>query len=637
MNLITLENIYKSYSDKTLLNGISLGINEGEKIGLIGINGTGKSTLLKIIAGVESYDSGSINKLNNLTIKYLPQNSNFNDDFTVIEQIFNGSSEVMSLLREYEKAVYQIQKSPEDKNIQRKIFNLNSKMDALNAWTIESEAKTILTKLGITDFNAVIESLSGGQKKRIALCEALITPCDLLILDEPTNHIDNETVDWLEQYLNKRKGALLMITHDRYFLDRVTNRILELSAGNLYSYSGNYSVFLEKKFEREQLQNTLERKRESFLKRELAWIKRGAKARSTKQKARIERFENINGEHIETAAEKIEISVAGSRLGKKVMEINEISKEYNGNLLIDNFSTIVSNGDNIGIIGPNGCGKSTLLNILTGNIKPDKGQVDIGHTVKMGYFSQEAKELNSEQRAIEYIKETAEFIKDSQGELISASKMLEKFLLNDEMQWTPINKLSGGEKRRLYLLKILMEAPNVLILDEPTNDLDIETLNILEDYIEDFNGTVITVSHDRYFLDKIADKIISFEENGKLIQFVGNYSEYMDFKEKNCSEIQNKEKDIKKPVAKEDRKKNKPLRFTYKEQKEYDTIEDDIGELEIKINEIEEKINSSGSDYEQLQKCLNEKNQLDKKMTELMERWEYLSELEEKIKNQNNI
>lgn len=637
MNLITLENIYKSYSDKTLLNGISLGINEGEKIGLIGINGTGKSTLLKIIAGVETYDSGNINKLGNLTIKYLPQNSNYNDEFTVIEQIFNGSSEVMSLLREYEKTVYQIQKFPEDKNIQRKLFTLNSKMDALNAWTIESEAKTILTKLGITDFNASIGCLSGGQKKRVALCEALITPCDLLILDEPTNHIDNETVDWLEQYLNKRKGALLMITHDRYFLDRVTNRILELNSGNLYSYSGNYSIFLEKKIEREQLESTLERKRESFLKRELAWIKRGAKARSTKQKARIERFEKINGEHFESAAEKIEISVAGSRLGKKVMEINEISKSYNGKLLIDNFSSIVSNGDNIGIIGPNGCGKSTLLNILTGNIMPDKGEVVIGQTVKMGYFSQEGKELNSELRVIEYIKETAEFIKDSQGELISASKMLEKFLFSDEMQWTPINKLSGGEKRRIYLLKILMEAPNVLLLDEPTNDLDIETLNILEDYIEYFNGTVITVSHDRYFLDKIADKIISFEEKGKLIQYVGNYSEYMDFKEKNYSETENKERNIKKTIFKEDKKKNKPLKFTYKEQKEYETIEDEIGELEIKISEIEEKINSGGSDYEQLQKYLNEKSQMDKKMTELMERWEYLSELDEKIRNQNNI
>ncbi|MDF2882238.1 MAG: transporter, ATP-binding protein [Clostridiaceae bacterium] len=634
MNLITLENIYKSYSDKTLLNGISLGINEGEKIGLIGVNGTGKSTLLKIIAGIESYDSGNINKLSNLTIKYLQQNSNFNDDFSVIEQIFNGSSEVMSLLREYEKAIFEIQKSPEDKNLQREIFTLNGKMDALNAWTIESEAKTILTKLGITDFNASIGSLSGGQKKRIALCEALITPCDLLILDEPTNHIDNETVDWLEQYLNKRKGALLMITHDRYFLDRVTNRILELSSGSLYSYSGNYSVFLEKKIEREQLKTTLDRKRESFLKRELSWIKRGAKARSTKQKARIERFEKISGEHIEAAAEKIEISVAGTRLGKKVMEINEISKSYNGHLLIDNFSSILSNGDNIGIIGPNGCGKSTLLNILTGKINPDKGEVVIGQTVKMGYFSQESKELNYELRVIEYIKETAEFIKDSHGELISASKMLEKFLFNDEMQWTPINKLSGGEKRRLYLLKILMEAPNVLILDEPTNDLDIETLNILEDYIDDFNGTVITVSHDRYFLDRISDKIISFEGNGNLIQFVGNYSEYMDFKEKKNNETSYKEKNLEKDIIKEDKKKTKQLKFTYKEQKEYETIEESITEFETKIEEIEEKINNSGSNYELLQQLLKEKHDLNEELTELMERWEYLSELEEKIKNQ---
>lgn len=634
MNLITLENIYKSYSDKILLNGISLGINEGEKIGLIGVNGTGKSTLLKIIAGVENYDSGNINKLNNLTIKYLPQNSIFNDELSVIEQIFNGSSEVMSILREYEKTIFQIQKSPEDIILQKQIFTLNNKMDALNAWTIESEAKTILTKLGITNFNERVGNLSGGQKKRIALCEALITPCNLLILDEPTNHIDNETVNWLEQYLNKRKGALLMITHDRYFLDRVTNRILELSSGNLYSYSGNYSIFLEKKIEREQLQNTLERKRESLLKRELAWIKRGAKARSTKQKARIERFEKLNSEGIETAGDKIEISVAGSRLGKKVMEIHDISKSYNGDILINKFSSIFSNGDNIGIIGPNGCGKSTLLNICMGNIKPDKGEVIIGETVKIGYFSQDSKELNTDVRVIEYIKEAAEFIKDSQGEFISASKMLEKFLFDDEMQWTPISKLSGGEKRRLYLLRILMEAPNVLILDEPTNDLDIDTLNILEDYIYSFNGTVITVSHDRYFLDKIADKIISFEGNGNLLQLVGNYSDYIDFKEKKSNETLYKEKNLEKAIIKEDKKKTKPLKFTYKEQKEYETIEENITELEAKIEEIEEKINNSGSNYELLQQLLKEKHDLNEELTELMERWEYLSELEEKIKNQ---
>lgn len=643
MNLISLENICKSYGERMLLDNISLSISEGEKIGLIGINGTGKSTLLRIVAGIEHYDNdnGNILTANKLTINFLSQLTNFDEEATVLEQIFKGDSPLMKLLKDYENTTKALEENPENTNLQKKLLDLTPKMDGLNAWQIESDAKTILTKLNIFDFDAKVGTLSGGQKKRIALAQALITPADLVILDEPTNHIDNDTVVWLEQYLNSRKGALLMITHDRYFLDRVTNRIIELHAGKLYSYSGNYSIFLEKKLEREELERAIESKRENLYRKELAWIRRGAKARTTKQKARIDRFEELSNSKVDQIEDKVQMSSASTRLGKKVIELTDITMSYGDKKIANNFSYIFSKNDRIGIIGPNGVGKSTLLNICIGKIKPDSGTVDIGETVKIGYFSQENEEMDDNLRVIQYIKEAGEFLKASNGEIISASKMLERFLFNPEMQWTPISKLSGGERRRLYLLRVLMEAPNVLILDEPTNDLDIQTLTILEDYLDSFEGTVITVSHDRYFLDKIVEKLLILNGTGQITHHTGNYSEYMEkyqdvIKEQDDDKKSNLKKE-EKAADREEKKKNKALKFSYKEQKEFDEIDEVIADVENKISELDGKINSTGSDFELLQKLLNEKDALTNKVNDLYERWTYLNELAEKIEAQKSI
>ncbi|KYH28273.1 MULTISPECIES: ABC-F family ATP-binding cassette domain-containing protein [Clostridium] len=630
MNLLSAEGISKSYSERKLFNNINLGINEGDKIGVIGINGTGKSTLLKVIAGVEESDSGRIIKGNSVRIEYLAQNPYFDPEASVLEQVFKGNSPIMKVIREYEEAV----ENPETSS--GKLMKLMHNMDALNAWSLENEAKSVLTQLGITEFKAKVGTLSGGQRKRIALASALINPSDLLILDEPTNHLDNDTIDWLEQYLNKRKGALLMITHDRYFLDRVVNEIIELDKGNLYTYKGNYSTFLEKKLERESIEATNEKKRQSLLKKELAWIKRGAKARTTKQKARIERFEKLSQQEVNISNEKIDISVGSSRLGKKVIELRHINKAFGDKKLIDDFSYIVLRNDRVGIIGPNGMGKSTLINILSGRIEPDNGEIEIGETVKIGLYSQEASNMNESLRVIEYIKEAAEFLTTADGDKITASQMLERFLFPPSAQWTPISKLSGGEKRRLYLLRVLMEAPNVLLLDEPTNDLDTETLTILEDYLENFQGAVITVSHDRYFLDRMAEKIFAFEGNGKIVQYTGNYSE---FKESvTSSNVQKEDKDNNKNSKNvnknnSERKKERALKFSYKEQKEYEEIDSVIASLEEKIEELENKINEASSDYGMLQDLLKEKEEVEKELEEKMERWVYLNELAEKIEN----
>lgn len=638
MNLICLENIYKSYGEKVLLDNISISINEGEKIGIIGINGTGKSTLLKIIAGIENYETGNIMTSNGLRVSYLSQQSFFDEEATVLEQIFKDDTPVMRLLREYESTVKKLELDEKNEDLQKKLLTLTSKMDDMNAWQLESDAKTILTKLGIYDFDAKVSTLSGGQKKRISLAAALIMPSDLLILDEPTNHIDNDTVAWLEKYLNNRKASLLMITHDRYFLDRVTNKIWELHAGNIYSYDGNYSIFLEKKIEREELERSMETKRQNTFRRELEWIRRGAKARSTKQKARIQRFEDLKNSKTDIVDDKIEISAASARLGKKVIEINNICKSYDDRFLIKDFSYIFSKNDRVGIIGPNGMGKSTFLNICTGRMQPDNGEVIIGETVKIGYFSQEGKEIDENLRVIEYVREGGEFIKNSEGEPISASKMLENFLFDSNMQWTPISKLSGGERRRLQLLRMLMESPNVLVLDEPTNDLDIQTLTILEDYLDSFEGTVIAVSHDRYFLDRTSEKLLVFEGNGTINHYVCNYSEYI---EKYSSEVNVTKEDTKKKEAKdsykEEKKKNKPLKFTFKEQKEFEEIDNTIANLEDNISKLDELINSSGSDYETLQKLLGEKEELASKLDHSMERWAYLNELAEKIEAEKNV
>jgi ABC transport system ATP-binding/permease protein len=626
MNLLSIENISKSYSEKQLLDNISLGINEGDKIGIIGVNGVGKSTLLKIATGVEQPDTGRLIKGNSVSIEYLPQNPYFDSAATVLEQVFKGESALMKLIRDYEKAV-------QDPNTQsERLMKLNNDMDRLQGWSLESEAKTVLTKLGITDFEAKVDTLSGGQRKRIALASALISPSDLLILDEPTNHLDNATIDWLEEYLNKRKGALLMITHDRYFLDRVVNEIVELDRGSLYLYKGNYSDFIEKKLERAEKEAGSERKKQGLLKKELAWIRKGAKARTTKQKARIDRFEKLSESVVELDDSKLEISVASSRLGKKVIEIENISKSYDENRVIDNFSYIVLRNDRVGIIGANGGGKSTLINMIAGLIQPDTGVIDVGETVKIGLFSQESYHMNENLRVIEFIKEGAELLTTAEGEKITASQMLEKFLFEPAVQWTPISKLSGGEKRRLHLLRVLMEAPNVLLLDEPTNDLDIETLTILEDYIENFQGAVIAVSHDRYFLDKMANKLFSFEEDGTILKYTGNYSDYKLFCESENLVIQPNEKkssgDNKEAV---ERSKERALKFTYKEQKEYEQIDAVIAGLEENIQEVDSKIGTTAADYVLLQQLMTEKEDLENKLEQQMERWIYLNDLAERI------
>ena len=475
MNLITLENISKSYSEKILANNVSLGINEGEKIGLIGVNGTGKSSFLKIVAGVEEPDEGTVTKGNRVRIEYLAQTPDYDDNATVLEQVFKGNSEEMRILREYEELLEKIDKGEVKENDSERLIRLQGKIDALNLWDMESEAKNVLTKLGITNFEEKVGNLSGGQKKRIMLAAALITPCELLILDEPTNHLDNETISWLEEYLNSRKGALLMITHDRYFLDRVTNRILELDRGRLFSYDGNYSVFLEKKMERIAIEKASEEKRQNLMRKELAWVRRGAKARTTKQKARLQRFDELVNQEGFIENENIEISVMGTRLGKKIIEIEHLNKSFGDKKIVDDFNYIVLRSDRIGIVGPNGIGKSTLMGMIEGKVKPDSGEIIKGETVKIACFSQEDTHMHPEMRAIDYIKEAGEYLQTATGERITASQMCEKFLFDGTLQWTMIGMLSGGERRRLHLLRVLMEAPNVLLLDEPTNDLDIET------------------------------------------------------------------------------------------------------------------------------------------------------------------
>lgn len=632
MNLMTLENISKSYSEKKLLENISFGINEGEKIGIIGVNGTGKSTLLKIIAGVEFYDFGTITKSNKVRIEYLPQNPDYNEDFTVLQQVFKGTSEEMKLLLEYQETLDEINNNFND-SLNNKLISLQEKIDNLNLWDLESEAKMVLTKLGITNFNQKVKELSGGQRKRVSLASALITPCELLILDEPTNHLDNDTIDYLEEYLNNRKGSLVMITHDRYFLDRVSNRIIELDKGRLFNYDGNYSTFLEKKMERLQLESSMEQKRQSLIKKELAWVKRGAKARTTKQKARLQRFDELLNKENVKVDEKMDISVGSTRLGKKIIEIHNISKSFGNKILIDNLDYTLSRTDRIGIIGKNGMGKSTLINILNGNLNPDSGHIEIGETVKIGCFNQDDSHMHPDMRSIDYVKEASDYIETSDGSKISASQMCERFLFNSTMQYTQIGKLSGGERRRLHLLKTLMMAPNVLLLDEPTNDLDIDTLNILEDYLDEFSGVVITVSHDRYFLDRICNKIFSYEGLGSIHIYTGNYSDYLIYKEIQGIEFKeekienNKTNDLKR----EKPKNSKKLKFSYNEQREFDTIDFDIEKLEEKIKVLEESTSKFSTDFVKLQEVLDEKSKLESELEYKYERWEYLNNLAEEI------
>lgn len=599
MNLVTIEHLTKSYTERLLFDDTSFSMNEGDKVGIIGINGTGKSTLLKIVAGLEEPDEGTVTRSRNLDIRYLPQNPVFEEEDTVLGSILRANE------------------------------------GHEHVWDIESQAKTMLTKLGIFDFDKKAKLLSGGQRKRVALAGVLLSKADLLILDEPTNHLDSSMAEWLEDYLKSFKGALLMITHDRYFLDSVTNRIVELDKGKLYNYQTGYEGYIELKAERLDMEQASERKRQSILRVELEWMQRGARARSTKQKGHIQRYEALRDQKGPEADKEVELDSVYSRLGRTTVEVNDLCKAYGDKVLIKDFTYIFLKNDRIGIIGPNGSGKSTLMKMIAGWVEPDSGTIDIGQTVKMGYFSQENEAMDESMKVIDYIKDAGEYVKTKDGS-ISASQMLERFLFPSSVQYTVISKLSGGEKRRLYLLRILMEAPNVLLLDEPTNDLDIRTLTILEDYLDSFAGIVITVSHDRYFLDRVVQRIFAFEGDGRVVQYEGGFTDYQATCEQKQLESQPVTQTDKKEKKSENtwKERDKKLKFSYKEQREWDTIEEDIAGLEREIEELDHQIEESASDYSKLNELMEKKGQKEALLDEKMERWIYLNELAEKIANQ---
>ena len=594
MNVITIENISKNYTGRTLLDGVTTGFEDTDKVGIIGVNGTGKSTLLKIIAGVEEPDEGKVVTSNNLKIAYASQDCILDESKSIIENVLGQASE---------------------------------------GWDYEGEAKSILNKLGFEDYSASVVGLSGGERKRIALAAAVLKPADVLILDEPTNHLDSRMSQWLEDYLTRYKKTIIMVTHDRYFLDKVTNKIIEIDKGKLYTYTSNYSGFLELKAMREESIIATERKNKSLYRVELEWMMRGARARSTKQKAHIQRFEELRDREKPQIEESMEMSSVSSRLGKKTIEINEISKKYGDKVLFNDFTYIFLKNDRIGIVGKNGCGKSTLMKIIMGLEQPDSGKVEIGTTVKIGYFSQMNEYLDESMRVIDYVKETAEYIMTVNGR-VSASQMCEKFLFTPEMQYQVIGKLSGGEKRRLYLLHVLMEQPNVLILDEPTNDLDIKTMNILENYLDNYDGIVITVSHDRYFLDRIARRIFAFE-NERLVQYEGGYTDYINSSNySDSTEVEDNKKDT---TPKESGKNtswdkgNRKVKFTYNEQREFDTIDSDIEKLENAIAKLDEDILKNATNSGKLNELMKEKEDLEQKLDEKMQRWIYLNEIAEQM------
>ena len=592
MNILNIEHVSKVFGEKTIFDDVSFGIQEGDKIGIIGINGTGKTTLLRMTAGVEEPDSGQIIKQNGIRLAYLSQHPSFPEGATVLSYAFDGIAE--------------------------------------NDWALKSEVKSALNKLGITDHDMKMEHLSGGQKKKVALAKTLTSSFEILLLDEPTNHLDGEMISWLEDYLKRYKGVVIMVTHDRYFLDKVTNRILEISRGKLYGYEANYSKFLEMKAEREEMELASERKRQSVLRMELEWAKRGCRARTTKQKARLERLELLkNGKAPETDR-LAEIDSVETKMGKKTIELHHVSKSYGERKLIDDFDYIVLKNQNLGIVGPNGCGKSTLLKMIAGLVEPDEGTIEIGETIRIGYFAQELPEMNTSQRVIDFVKDIAEYIPTKDGR-ITASQMLERFLFTPDMQYAPIEKLSGGEKKRLYLLSVLQAAPNVLIFDEANNDIDIPTMTILEDYLNSFQGIVITVSHDRYFLDNVVDRIFEFDGNGHLQQYEGGYTDYIEAKQKR--EVPKEEVKAKKSTGKNDWKQNRPtkLKFSYMEQKEFETIDEDIAKLEEKLEKLDADMMANATNSAKLSELTLEKEFAEKQLEEKMERWVYLNDLAERI------
>ena len=613
MNVLNLEHISKTYGEKVIFDDVSCGIHQGDKIGIIGINGTGKTTFLRILAGLEEADEGQVVTQNGLRITYLPQHPEFPEGATILSYVTQGQNE--------------------------------------QSWNPETEAHMVLNRLGIEDHEEAIAHLSGGQKKRVALAAVLVNPTDVLILDEPTNHLDNEMASWLEDYLNRFKGVVIMVTHDRYFLDRVTNKILEISHGKIYTYEAKYSDFLEMKAQREEMEMASERKKQSILRMEIEWAKRGCRARSTKQRARLDRLEAMKNSTAPVRDKNVEIDSVETRMGKKTIELHHISKHFGDRVCIRDFDYIVLKNQRLGIIGPNGCGKSTLLKIIAGILEPDSGSVEIGDTIKIGYFAQEIEDMNSSQRVIDYIKDVAEFIPTKEG-LISASKLLEQFLFDSSMQYAPIEKLSGGEKKRLYLLKVLAAAPNVLLLDEITNDIDIPTLTILEDYLDSFAGIVIAVSHDRYFLDNLADRIFEFDREGNLTQYEGGYTDYLEAKRRKEGTAAEEIVSVKnfstgKGTTEESQeekasvktwKQNRPskLKFSYKEQREYETIDDDIAALESKIEKLDADIMANATNSGKLNELTQEKEIAEVQLEEKMNRWVYLNDLAEQIEAQNN-
>lgn len=642
MSIFTLQSVKKDFGIKEILKDASFSLDPTDKVGLIGTNGSGKSTLLKMIAGVEPIDDGQLLVNSGARIVYLPQQPDLDENKTVLEQVFADSGEQMVLVREYEDLSHKLAHNPEDSQLMSRFSQVMQRMEATGAWELETKAKIILTKLGIEDFDALIGSLSGGYRKRIALAAALLSEPEVLLIDEPTNHLDAMSVEWLQDYLNRYRGAILLITHDRYFLDKVTNRIIEIDRGDLYTYSGNYSYYLEKKALAEESAISSQRKYQGVLRRELEWLKRGPKARSTKQKARIQRIDKMQENEFKQAQGKVDISTAGRRIGKKVIDLKNVSKAYDERILIKDFTYEFSPDDRIGIIGGNGAGKSTLMDIITGRVQPDSGTVEIGSTIHIGYFDQHSEALleavNENQRVIEYLKEVAELVKTADGTIITASQMLERFLFPGNQQYAPINKLSGGEKRRLFLLRVLMSAPNVLILDEPTNDLDVQTLAVLEEYLEEFNGCVITVSHDRYFLDRTVERILALEPGGNLRQYPGNYSVYLDYKQAEEAEAaqqsansQQKKAEVQKIEKSERQSSNnsKSRRLSTWQKREFDNLEAKIAQLESEKAELEKTLyNPPVGSTMKVQQIYEQVETLTKAIDAATERWMELAELE---------
>lgn len=629
--VITVENFCKSYGLKTLFSGVSFSLSAGDKVGVVGVNGTGKSTLLKAVAGLIPIDGGETVAMKGLRIEYLAQDKELSPENSVLAEVFRGAAPLMEALRGYELALASLEKNPGDAAAERRLAGFAARIDAEGGWDLEARAKNILNKLGLKDVTVKVGELSGGEQKRLALAGALVNEADLLLLDEPTNHLDTETITWLEEYIAGLKCALLMVTHDRYFLDRTATKILELDKGHAYTYTGNYTKFLEEKQARIEREAAGEEKRQNFLRNELKWLRRGAQARSTKQKARIERYEKVKAEKPDLTRGTVEIGLAGSRLGRTVIELEGVSFEREGTFYVKDFSYTVLRRDRVGILGRNGEGKTTLLDLIAGVLTPTSGTVKIGQTVKLGYFTQQARDMDTRLRAIDYIEEAAHYLTLADGSRLTAAQLMERFLFPRDLQWAQISRLSGGERRRLYLLRILMEAPNVLLLDEPTNDLDLETMAVLESFIDDFSGAIIFVSHDRFFVDRLADKVFAFEGAGILKMYPGGYTYWQEKQEEKSKETRLEEKPS--PARQEARSTPKPetrRRFTFKEQKEYQEIEAVIASKEGELTVVRRQMEMT-ADYGALAELSREEERLSREVSELMERWAYLEEIAEEM------